>query len=762
MKVAINITLCTICCLLFAGGSYAENAYAKKSTVDQLVKEDNLTNSQSAAIETVVVYAQKRPQDNKDISVTVNTLNEDLLHLLDLKDTTQLSGMIPNAKITANTGEGAPPAISIRGVASLDYNNTTTAPIAVYVDDVVGGALSNSSVSLVDVEQVEVLKGPQGTLFGRNTNGGAILIRSKRPEDELSGFGRMGIGNQSLKRWEGVLNVPLQETTAIRLVYSRQDYDYSSNNLFPSAPQAGMEQQSYRLSLQHRADDFDAYIKVFGANWDGLVKPPRNKGYFLNGTPSCPESQAGTTACTDAFGFNVGSDAFHDVNTDGNAPHETDKSGASMQLQWRLNENHQLISISGFNQLDRLHTFDCDNSPSNICWGDLGVDNTMFTQELRLHSEWKDTYLLSGVFYINEEISQRNQIDLFRDFRAILPSGPAHFFYDNQVDIRSKAIFSQLDLRLSDSLLLTAGLRYTDEETDYLATSDINLSLFAGDLVGTTVDGWRFSGTQEDSKVSGKLALTQAINENINLFYSINKGFKSGGYNGGLAFTPDEARLAQYGPESLMAYEVGSKMSFEDTLFNITAFFYDYEDQQIFMNQQTNEQLSAPAQVLDNVGESTIYGLEVEAMHHVNQHWFLQIGLGYIPKANLKEYVDARGARITNNRLPFTSTWDLNALVRYNIDLGGHPLALQLDVDYQSEFYFDQYENNYAKQDAFTLWNARAVYTFQDAWEVALWVKNLTNEEHSHIIFNMGDAFGLLQDLKGEARRFGVDLSYRF
>jgi iron complex outermembrane receptor protein len=201
------------------------------------------------SIENIVVYAQKRAQDIKDVSVSVSLLSGDVLEQLGIKDATLLSAQLPNVKITANTGEGAPPVLNIRGVGSLDYNNTTTAPVAVYSDNVVGGALSNSAVNLFDIERVEVLKGPQGTLFGRNTTGGAILISSVRPVYETEGFVRLGAANQDHTKIQGVYNTPIGETTAVRLGFSHEDYDYSSNNLATEYSQAGMRQNYLRFLL---------------------------------------------------------------------------------------------------------------------------------------------------------------------------------------------------------------------------------------------------------------------------------------------------------------------------------------------------------------------------------------------------------------------------------------------------------------------------------------------------------------------------------
>lgn len=730
--------------------------------------KDSQSDAVPETIENIVVYAQKRPQDSKDVSVTVSVLSGETLEQLGIKDTTLLSAQIPNVKITTNTGEGAPPVLNIRGVGSLDYNNTTTAPVAIYVDNVVGGALSNSGVYLFDVERIEVLKGPQGTLFGRNTTGGAILVNSKRPTKETEGFVNIGFANQDHLKAEGVFNVSFSdsaffENTAMRVGFSHQDYNYSSNNLEPGFDQAGMRQNYFRFLLQHEAENYQFLFKTYAEDWDGNVKPVRSKGYIpiIDDETGCGSDVAGTTACTDNFGFNVGSDNFHDVRLDDNSPHSTERQGISFELNYEVSDSFSLTSVSSLNQLDRVHTFNCDASPARLCDGDLGVDSKVLTQELRINQKLGDHYLIAGMFFIDEQITQINRIDLFRDFRAVTEEGPAHFFYNNEVGTQSIAAFSQLDYQLSGSLTVTAGIRYTSEETDYLATSQINVPTGPGDFDGILVPGWNFTGDVNDDEISGKLALVQKVSDNQSIYYSLSRGFKSGGYNGALAFTPDEARLADYGPETLTAWEVGTKASYTSISFNVAAFYYDYSNQQVFMNLQSTQALAAPSQVLDNVGESQIFGAEFETTYIPDKHWLLQFGVGYLPKANLKEFVDLQNQKIRDNRLPFSSRWDLNGLANYQTDIGAGTLKVQLEFDYQSEFFFDQNQNPLSMQTGYTLWNGNITYDIED-WQLVLWAKNITDEEYSQINFDMGPAFGLLQDLKGEARRYGIDIRFNF
>lgn len=723
----------------------------------------SLAQSKTETIEKITVTAQKREQSTQDVAVSVSVLNEALIQRLHIKDTTVLSAQLPNVKITTNTGEGAPPVVNIRGVGSLDYNNTTTAPVAFYNDGVVGGSLSNSLLYLFDIEQVEVLKGPQGTLFGRNTTGGAVLLQSVRPKDYFEGYLTLGLADQDHRKFESVLNAPLGDKSAVRVGVSHQDYDYSSNNLLAGVPQAGMRQNNFKILLSHEADSFSYLFKVHGADWEGVVKPVHNKGVIKDVATQtlCSPQEAGSLNCTDSFGFNDGSESFHDVMVDNFSPHTTERIGGSGEIKWDINTQVYLTSITSINKLERIHTFNCDGSPADLCDGNLGVDNRTWTQELRVHVDHEQFYFIGGWFYIDENIDQQNMIDLFRDARAFLAAGPANFFYDNTVDLRSSSIFGQLDYSLDEDLIFTFGLRYTDDETEYRASSQINVPTMAGDFGGITVPGWNLTGAVSDSHLSGKVALVQKLNSSLSLFYSISEGFKSGGYNGSLAFSPEEAILAEYGPETLTAYEVGAKYINDVHRLEGALFYYDYQDQQVFMNQQSNEGLSAPAQVLDNVGQSELYGAELEWYYTPDNHWLWRLGIGYLPKAELDEFIDLRGNTISDNRLPFSSKWNLNGLVNYTFAAFDGDIDLQLEVDYQSAFYFDQNQNPYARQSDFALVNASVNYQ-SEKWRIALWGKNLFDQDYSQIVFDLTENFGLLQDLKGEARRVGVEVTYQF
>lgn len=703
-------------------------------------------------IESIVVYAQKRPQNTLDVAVAVTSLDGEEIEKQYIKDTTQLDVLVPNLKITNNAGEGTTPSFNIRGIGMMDYNTSTISPIAIYSDGVVGGSANNLSSSLYDIEYVEVLRGPQGTLFGRNTTGGAILLNSKMPIQEFEGYISAGIAENDHTSLSGALNVPFSETTAVRLAFNQEDYDYSTNNLMPDQSDGGMKKTNVRLILLSELENLTITAKIEQADWDGTSKPVGSLGINREGGgENCTPSELGNSYCLDNFGaYNGGNDYWEVIADNADRTNDTDSWGTSLTLAWQINPNTTLTSISGYKELDRDHGWDSDG-PGNLIEGSMGTESSVFSQELTLAMQLGDIYWISGIFYFDEEINQDNDIDLFRDFR---PYAGSQFFYDNTLDNTATALYTQVDYPLSSSLTVTAGLRYTDEKTDYHTISDLDTS------DGYISEFWNIKGSVEDDEFSGKLALTQKLDDFTSIYYSYSRGYKSGGYNAGYNTSPAQALDQEYKPEKLNAYEVGTKLILleQQIRLNLAAFYYDYKDQQIFVNVPSVQ----PFHVLKNAGDSTIYGLEGEFTYTPTQNLDLNLNVGYLPEANIGSYDNGYLSVETDNRLPFASDWNVSGYALYEMEIFSGLLISQLSFDYQSDFYFDQNENSYTQQDDFILFNGRVTFQANEQLEFSLWGKNLTDEEHSELLFDSTAALGAITELKADGRKIGAEVKYSF
>lgn len=717
-------------------------------------------------MEVIAVYAQKRAQLIEDVSIAVSQVKGDTLKTQHYKDSTELSIFAPNLKISQNAAEGTPPAVNIRGVGLVDYNTANTSPVAIYIDDVAVGSASNQIVNFFDIEQVDILRGPQGTLFGRNSTGGAILIRTKRPEFTETGYVSAGVANNNAYNIDVMYNNMLSDNTAFRFALNRQDYDYSTNNIFASSPTAGMQQTNARISLLSEFDDAKLLLQAHIEDWQGVVQPVGSIGVIANPLTGelCSPNQAGSTNCFDSFGFNDGSEDFYTVMVNNDSPHKSDGKGVSAHFNWQLNEANEMVSISSYNQLKRDHAFNCDGSPAQLCEGNLGLYTDLFSQELRLHTELGQHVLTSGLYYADESIKQDNVNDILRDLRGVLPLDlTATFFYDNHIETTNIAAFSQLDYQLTPKWLITAGFRYSYESLDYTSVAKLNAIVDPNDLQGALVPFYNVVAGQSDNGFSGQVAVNYKLSDTTHAYYRFANGAKSGGYNGGFLSSPEQAELADYGKEQLNAHEIGTKSWWPEqgVRFNWAAFYYDYNDQQVFMNQPSASPQKPPVQLLENVGDSIIYGLEGELDYQLNERFAMRFALGYIPHAEFEEFVDPLGNSLTNNRLPFTSKWNVSAGFEYELQVANNPLTSQLAVDYQSDYYFDQNQNPYAMQDGYSLVNGNIRYQL-DQWAFVVWGKNLFDTEYSHLKFDLTSFLGMLEDFKGEGRRYGMDISYQF
>ena len=746
----LSAVISSACFTLLPFSVLAETLAVNNQQIKPSANEEN--------IEVIEVYAQKRKQKINDVAVAVSVIDGEAIDRQQLKDTTQLSALVPNLKVTNNAGEGTPPAFNIRGIGMIDYNTSTISPIAVYSDGIVSGSANNLSVNLFDLEHVEVLRGPQGTLFGRNTTGGAILLRSKQPEQEFGGYINASVAEYDTLSLEGAVNIPVSDTTAMRFSMSHQDYDFSTNNLMPGQPDGGLKQTNLRLIVKSEFDNLTITSKLHSEDWSGKPKPIASLGIKrVDGSDElCSASQAGSSLCMDNFGNQVGGNDFWDVNADtADRKHDTDSWGASVKLEWQLNADMLLTSISGYRSLERFHSWDSDG-PGNLVEGSMGTDNTIFSQELSLAVDLGDSHWVSGLFYVDEEIKQNNDFDLFRDFRVI-PGfvGPAQYFYNNKLKNDSVAVYSQIDHKLNDTFTFTAGIRYTDETTDYDVKIDKE----------SEIDGFesRFLtnlGSVDGDEFSGKLALNQKLNEHSSLYYSFSRGYKSGGYNAGYSTSQPQVDESDYNAEKLNAYEIGAYLQFwqQNARLHLAAFYYDYQDQQVFVNLT---QGIAVNHVLKNAGDSTIYGLESELVLTPSHDWELRLNVGYLPEANMGEF-NHNGVLVEDNRLPFASKWNVSGAIVHEMAVMGRDLTAQLSFDYQSDFYFDQEENPYTEQTDFILINGHVSYELNQALTVTLWGKNLTNTKHSELRFNSTAALGAVTELKAAARQVGVEASYKF
>lgn len=722
-------------------------------------------------LEEIIVTARKRQESLQDVGIAVTAFSGDEIKKLKLVSSVEIANQTPNLNINQAFANSVPQ-IFIRGVGLKDPNANATGAVGIYVDDVNLVSPMALTFQLFDIERVEVLKGPQGTLYGRNTTGGAVKFVSAKPTEETEGYLRVGIGNYESWQLEGVLSGSLGDNLKGRVSVISNNADGFHDNRVTGNELGDTDSQAIRALFDWQiSDNANALLNIHGGNTDTTSVPFEHSGRVdLSGNPCDPRR----STCFDFLGYRDGDSDIYDHDIDFEGRTELDNVGASLEVNLDF-KGLRLTSITAYENSERKHREDADASPNNVLntyWDD---ENKQLSQEIRLTSDNESAVSwIVGAFFSKEENDLSNQYDFFRGFRDLVEAedpvafpggfdpdgvnslGVTPFFVDQQFsqEGESYALFAHIEWDISDQLSLLGGLRYTEEEREMEQTT-----LFAEPAFNIPIVPF-FADDADFDNVSGKLGIEFKPNENWLFYASISTGFKSGGYNGALVF--DVAALEPFEEETLTSYEVGFKSTLLDgrARLNASAFHYKYEDMQLFTFASVG---GLPVQVLDNAGESTITGLEAELDMLITERLDVRLAVGLLD-TELDEYDTAiSGGDLSGNELVLSPEVSFNGRVRYEWPLGEMgTLAVQTDVNYQDDIFLTPDNSTLLSQDGYWLLNGRISFTSSDErWEIVGWIKNIEDEEYLTEAYDFSsNGWDLL--IHGMPRTYGIDLTLSF
>ncbi|MFV0277026.1 MAG: TonB-dependent receptor, partial [Parahaliea sp.] len=622
---------------------------------------------------------------------------------------------------------------------------------------------------LFDIERVEVLKGPQGTLYGRNTTGGAVKFISSQPGDSVEANLRVGVGNYHRRELEGALSGPVSENVGARIAWTYNKADGFHKNRHTGNRMADTDTQAGRLLLDWQPHgSFSAQLNLHGGKTDTTNVPFEHSGRLDTGGNPCNPLES---RCVDALGYrDADGDPYqHDIDFEGHT--RIRNFGGSLNLSVDLEDLH-LVSITAYDDSRRDHQEDADASPNNVLntyWDD---DNEQFSQEIRLISNSDDLNWILGAFYSSESNAISNQYDFFRGFRDAVEAedpdrypggfdpdgsnalGVTPFFVDQSFSQNAygTALFGNIQWWVSSLVELEVGLRYTSEKRKMQQTTSFVEANFDVPLVPHYTDSTDFDN------LSWKLGVKYSPNEDFMYYGSISSGFKSGGYNGALVF--DVNALRPFREETLTSYEVGMKSTLLHgrARMNAAIFYYSYDNMQLFTFDSVG---GLPVQVLDNAGESTLYGLDADMDILLSENFEARFGLGLL-HTKLDEYeTTLTEGDLSGNDLVLSPKLSFNSRLRYQRMLAsGITLSAQTDVSYQSKSYFTPDNNPLLSQESYWLWNAKVAYSNPGrSWDISLWIKNISDEEYYVETYDFSsNGWDLL--LYGTPRTFGVDLEF--
>ena len=743
----------------------ASMALAAASAVPSGAAADT-SESGPGVLQEIVVTAQKREQNMQDVGTSITAFDAKQIENLRLTDATDLVEHVPGLQF--NWFGPSLLVYNLRGVSQNDYGDHQEAPVAVYSDEAYIGAMGALAGSLYDLERVEVLRGPQGTLFGRNATGGLIQYLSRPPTDTLDGYlqvtgGRYVSGSDAAGfNAEGAIGGPLTDNLSARLSFAvnkqagiienRIAEDIQDANQYAARLQFLLKpSDSMRLLLklyEHRnihevPGDYSWTAAYPNAQGLGQVLPPDLN--YWGGCPGC-DLDGYRNPSTNVFNQAVSTPGYFDRTV----------YGATARLTWDLSGSTTLTSVTDYQHMEKDYYEHSNPSPISPIFFGTAQTYWQFSQELRLNGQAEHFRWITGLYYLDRS-SQDKVLSVFGGTFTVPPIENAS--NQNQLSTKSVAGFGQVEWDATADWTLTAGLRYTHDKIRY----DYTLYNILQD--GTSVPSLFFNpSTDPDlaersfNLVSGKLEADYKGIRDLLLYASISRGVKGGGYSAPsfntsvFGLPPLTVDRLTYNPERLTSYEVGEKWIFLSghARLNSAAFYYNYKDYQGITS----------VNFLNTVGNYQAYikGGEVELEIAPVKGLDLQLGVSYL-SATVQNVPLPNGV-LADRWMPQAPRWSVVALARYQWAAGAGQLYAQTDWKFNSTSYFTIL-NNPTDFEPEQLWgNVQFGYTIGN-WDIAAICRNVSNRLYR--VYNSdASGFGFAQPVFAPPRWVGMTATYRF
>ena len=746
-------------------------------------------------LEEVVVTAQRREQNEQEIGISLSAVTGAELTDLGVVSATDITKAMPAVVLTQPNGPSSF-SLAIRGVVQNDFADHQESPAAIYVDDVYVSQMIGLAFSAFDIDRVEVLRGPQGTLFGRNATGGLAHFISHRPTDETGGYLDVSFGERNLTRVEGAFGGALVEGIDGRISFQSNHYDPLFRNTFGPASDAenGNDwalrgQLLFKLPANSQLLLLGRFSRtdVHAGSWEERATKNIAPGIDVYVGPNdnfygtCPGCNASGLPNSGPFVIRDSISGFTKLKGSGlTAKYTGDLTGAALTV------------VADYTSLRKDYQEDSDASPDTLFQFFNGSKVDQESLEARLNGGNQSLNWTAGVYglRINGDYYEGwlgPTSFTAQEFPGGWPFGTPPYWHDPagrdivadpntgaypatrspySLKTTSYAAFGQVEKRFTELLGLTLGARVTKDKKDYFFTW-YPYEYFPHSTTGATTILTRISGlplstdyaaSRDDTLFTGKVQLDFHVSKDFLAYAGINRGVKGGGYTAPLfpIFINDISKMT-FSPEKLTSYEVGFKSEYFDHRLRVNgaAYYYDYKDYQALIYTFSLEQLIVNA-------DARHVGGELEAEWAPTQAWRFGLGTAYVD-AVVKD-VDTRGNGIKGDFTPGNAPrWTGNALIRYTLPLHGGHVALQLDGNYLSRFWFNLSDLPIVEQPAFGLANVRASYTTASGkTEIGAALENLADKHYGTMGFDNTSINGLAQLYPGMPRWFKVHVNFKF
>lgn len=744
--------------------------------------------SPAATLEEITVTARRREESLQDTPIAVSAFSAAALERQQIVSTEDLDQVTPNLQFASYgplTGNNSAAQVYIRGIGQSDGSSGVDPGVGLYIDEVYMGRSVGGVMDFRDIASVQVLRGPQGTLFGRNTIGGAVLLTTTLPGDEFGGTVRVGLGDDNLREGFAAIDLPISDGLAARLsagARKRDGYvtrvfdgvDLGDENTFTlQSSLLWNAAEAFTLTLRgdYTKEDENGSPFVFatingrqafpaaisrGSGCPGATFPP----------PSVPQGIVDTRCANDAT-WNLGK-----YRNGGNAPATStlENWGASAVAKWQVTDALALKSVTAYRELQWSGSRDADNTGLLVLHTDYASDGDQFSQELQALVETGPLHGVVGLFYFEESIDDLLRVP-FAAPPPLVASGVLPGSRDYQralIDNDNWAAFTQWTYDITQALSITAGARYTEENKGIRVVGFTTTPLTAPTVIPTTLNTPGVPGPGlnilpqpfENSyeSTTGSASLQYRWNDSIMTYASWSQGFKSGGFNQRYNIAPPANVPVSFDEETAETYELGFKSEFGGTLrLNVALFRTDYD------NMQLTYRLGI-VPLLFNAGKSSIDGGELEFTWSPGG-LIVEGSLGYLDNS-FDEIAVVPGTTQTvgpDNRLPFTPEWQANLGIGYDFPVGEATLTPRLNVAYTAEQYFDAANSvEVAQLEDVTLLNALVTFA-TGPWKFKGGVVNVTDEQY-RVAGNssFSTSAGYAEAIYSRPRNWFVSASYDF
>ncbi|MGK0499526.1 MAG: iron complex outermembrane receptor protein [Oceanicoccus sp.] len=676
-----------------------------------------------SAFEEILITARKRPESSLDVPIALSVFDQTILKSPLIDNISTLGALSPNVDFSHTTplsGSTNSASVFIRGVGQNDFLLTTDPGVGIYLDGVYISRSIGGVLQLTDVERVEILRGPQGTLFGKNTIGGAVQVISRKPTAERTAHISATTGKFNRQDIKASIEGSITDQAQARISVQSERRDGYAERLLDGVKLGDIdrltigvklvwqssENTEWDLSFDHTHQRQEAIAQTI------LELVPTPISGLYNALVAAPQG----TAWDERW---ITGDPFTTYQT-GPSQDDSDISGASVKVKHSFSAI-ELTSITGYRRLSADYARDPDNSPLQYGHSINHDEHKQFSQEVHLSGSAMDQRLdwLTGIYYFREHGENLTEGFLFSGLYQATGNNPmfdADFNVNNDIITDSRAVFTQLTGHLTDKLNVTAGLRYSREEKEF---SVDNFTLNAGiQIVGPTTvdDSWNNS--------SPMLSIDYHINDDTMTYFTASKGFKSGGFNGRQIFP---GPIDRFDPEFATSYELGLKTRIKPLGANLAAaiFSVDYKDMQFTTLTGTSFGLLP---LIDNAAKADIDGIELSLIRSAKQGISFNTGIGYLHA----RYTDVEASSVItgDEDLVRTPEWNAHLQLAYNWQIAdAGSINLSGFANYKSKIYHDPTNEEALAEDDLTLVNASLGWTSQQAaWQIEIFVTNLTDE----------------------------------